>query len=126
MRILVAVDGSRYSVDVVDGVLAHPWSPGSVFRILSVVEPEPIMVTSVQAGAGAVPRSQTQSTEELVGLIGSSLASHGLAVSTTVKPGDAREVIVNEAADWEADLIVIGAFGHSGVRNWEIGSVAKS
>ena len=42
-----------------------------------------------------------------------------------MKPGDPREVIVNEAANWPMDLILVGAYGHSGVRNWQIGSVAE-
>ena len=41
-----------------------------------------------------------------------------------MKPGDPREVI--EAANWPADLILVGAYGHSRVRNWQIGSLAES
>lgn len=125
MRILVAVDGSRYSVDVVDAVLAHAWPTRSLIRVVSVVEPEQSRLnptTEIRSDTGAPMKA----TEELVEFVASSLASHGLPVGTIVKPGDPREMIVNEAQDWQADLIVIGAYGHSGVRNWQLGSVAAS
>jgi nucleotide-binding universal stress UspA family protein len=122
MRILVAVDGSRYSVDVVDAVLAHQWPTGSLVRVLSVVEPEQFGLNPGEE----IRSSPMQATEELVEFVASSLASHGLSVDTIVKPGDPREMVVNEAEDWQANLIVIGAYGHSGVRNWQLGSVAAS
>jgi hypothetical protein len=43
-----------------------------------------------------------------------------------VKPGKPLEVIINEAENWPADLILVGAYGRSRVRNWQIGSVAES
>src|SRR5262249_39674741 len=126
MRILVAVDGSRYSVDVVDAVLAHDWPTRSLIRVVSVVEPEQSGLNPTTEIRSDIRSAPMKATEELVEFVASSLASHGLRVGTIVKPGDPREMIVNEAQDWQADLIVIGAYGHSGVRNWQLGSVAAS
>jgi len=128
MRILLAVDGSRYSVDVVDAVVSRPWPDGSIVRVLSAVEPEEIIsVDSSQAGLGGqTQQTPMKATEELVEFVAASLASHGFRVETIVKPGDSREVIVNEADNWKAHLIVMGAYGRSGVRNWQLGSVAES
>ena len=125
MRILLAVDGSRYSADVVDAVLSRSRPETGIVRVVSAVEPEQVIDSSVPDSSGAT-RTPLKATEELVEWVADSLTSHGFQAGTVVKPGDPREVIVNEAAGWQADLIVMGAYGHSGVRNWQIGSVAES
>jgi nucleotide-binding universal stress UspA family protein len=122
MRILLAVDGSRYLADVVDALISRPWPEGSSVRVLSAVEPEQI----VSVESRKAQQRPMKATEELVEFVAASLASHGFRVGTVVKPGDPREVIVNEAENWQAHLIVMGAYGHSGVRNWQLGSVAES
>lgn len=125
MRILLAVDGSRYSADVVDAVLSR--TETGLVRVLSAVAPEQALVTDSSgpdlSGAASTPM---KATEELVKWVADSLASHGFDAGTVVKPGDPREVIVTEAENWQADLIVMGAYGHSGVRSRQIGSVAES
>ena len=126
MRILLAVDGSRYSADVMDAVLSRFWPEAGIVRVLSAVEPEQIIESGGPDFSGTVRQSPTKATEDLVEWVADSLSSHGFQAETAVKPGDPREVIVNEAADWPADLILVGAYGHSGVRNWQIGSVAES
>jgi nucleotide-binding universal stress UspA family protein len=126
MRILLAVDGSRYSADVVDAVISRSQPETGVVRVLSAVEPEKVIDSSVPDANKAAMQTPLKATEELVEWVADSLTSHGFLAGTIVKPGDPREVIVNEAADWQADLIVMGAYGHSGVKNWQIGSVAES
>jgi nucleotide-binding universal stress UspA family protein len=127
MRILLAVDGSRYSADVMDAVLARFWPEAGIVRVLSAVEPERIIESSGPGSSGDTKQTPpVKATEELVEWVADSLSSHGFQAETVVKPGDPREVIVNEAASWPADLILVGAYGHSGVRTWQIGSVADS
>jgi nucleotide-binding universal stress UspA family protein len=126
MRILLAVDGSRYSADVMDAVLSRFWPEAGIVRVLSAVEPEQVLDSGGPAFSEAARQSPTKATEDLVEWVADSLSSHGFQAETVVKPGDPREVIVNEAANWPADLILVGAYGHSGVRNWQIGSVAES
>jgi nucleotide-binding universal stress UspA family protein len=47
-----------------------------------------------------------------------------LTVTTKVLEGTPRELIVQEAADWGADLIVLGSHGHGPLRQALLGSVA--
>jgi len=126
MRILLAVDGSRYSADVMDAVLSRFWPEAGIVRVLSVVEPEKVINLSAPALSATARTEPLKATEELVEWVADSLVSYGFQAGTAVKPGDPREVIVNEATDWHAELIVMGAYGHSAVRNWQIGSVAES
>ena len=43
MRILLAVDGSRYSVDVVDAVIGRARPEAGLVRVLSAVDPEQVI-----------------------------------------------------------------------------------
>src|SRR5688572_11326117 len=126
MRILLAVDGSRYSADVMDAVLSRFWPEAGIVRVLSAVEPQEVIDSGAPDLSATANPAPLKATEELVEWVADSLASYGFQAGTAVKPGDPREVIVSEASDWQADLIVMGAYGHSGVRNWQIGSVAES
>ena len=126
MRILLAVDGSRYSADVMDAVLSRSWPEAGIVRVLSAVEPEQIIDWSGPGLSGTATQTPRRATEELVELVANSLKLHGFDAGGVVKPGDPREVIVNEAENWQADLIVMGAYGHSGVRSRQLGSVAES
>jgi nucleotide-binding universal stress UspA family protein len=47
-------------------------------------------------------------------------------VTTKTREGLPQEVIVREATDWGADLIVLGSHGHSPRRQGLLGSVASS
>ena len=57
--------------------------------------------------------------------IKSGIAS-GLEVITKIISGSAREVILDEAEKWGADLIVLGSHGYSGWRRFLLGSVSHA
>jgi nucleotide-binding universal stress UspA family protein len=50
----------------------------------------------------------------------------GLTVETAVRQGDPRTVIVDEAAEWGANLIVMGSHGRTGLKRFLLGSVAQA
>jgi nucleotide-binding universal stress UspA family protein len=43
-----------------------------------------------------------------------------------VREGDPRSVIVDEAEEWGADMIVLGSHGYTGLKRLLLGSVAQS
>lgn len=49
-----------------------------------------------------------------------------VSVETSVRHGDTRPLIVDEAKEWGAELIIIGARGHSALERWLISSVAQN
>jgi nucleotide-binding universal stress UspA family protein len=51
------------------------------------------------------------------------LASHEVEVDYTLRPGDPSEEIVAYAKETQADLLVMGAYGHTKVRELVVGSV---
>ena len=54
------------------------------------------------------------------------LSNAGVMAEAFVREGDARSVIVDEAKDWDADLIILGSHGYTGFKRWLLGSVAQA
>jgi nucleotide-binding universal stress UspA family protein len=69
--------------------------------------------------------SQKKPARELVEQIAKELRSAGFKVDTAVEVGDIRETIIDSAADWGADLIVVGSHGQRGIQRFLLGSVAE-
>jgi general stress protein 26/nucleotide-binding universal stress UspA family protein len=130
MKILLAVDDSPYSSEAVREVVAQRWSPGTTVRVLSAVEdiPPPAAELWYDAG-GSLERANQELTErfeQLTRRTADSLAAAGLDAEPLVRHGDPRSVIVEEAKEWGADLIVLGSHGYTGLKRLLIGSVAQS
>ena len=129
MKILVAVDGSSPSQEAVEEVVHRPWPRPSTVRVVSAVHPYvPSAIEFVPAAM--TPENFTQQQEEQAKQLTSQAASRigesGLAVETVVRLGDPRTVIVDEAAEWGANLIVMGSHGRTGLSRMLLGSVAQA
>jgi len=79
-----------------------------------------------QGSLDQLQQQRSQKANQLTERVADSLAGSGLATETVVHDGDPRSVIVDEAEDWEADLIVLGSHGYTGLKKWLLGSVAQS
>ena len=129
MKVLLAIDGSSYSADAVGEVAARIWSPETVVRVLSAVEPVTPPTTEIWCDADVLERTRremTERAERLVAGVAEGLRAAGLTVETAVRDGDPRAVIVDEAREWSADLIIVGSHGYTGLARLLLGSVAHS
>lgn len=126
MRVLVAVDGSEATQAELRTVRERPWPPGTTIRVLSVA-PDPVIIPEMSSVADA---GQTRETvlRDADGTVKRSVAALD-GVSATVEPavrsGDPRWGIIDEAASWGADLIVMGSHGRTGLTRLLLGSVAE-
>jgi nucleotide-binding universal stress UspA family protein len=129
MKILLAIDGSPHSQDAVREVATRPWPSDSTIRVLSVIQAyTPPATEFVLAGATLedMRRQQTLEAERLTSHAAAHISAAGISSETVVREGDPRSAIVDEAAEWGADLIVVGSQGRTGVARWLLGSVASA
>lgn len=141
MKILLAIDGSEYSEFAAKSVGARPWPVGSWVRVLHVVPPlafasplpEPNLALAVEPTGPYWPTTMMEArkelqhqAEKLASEVAGPLKREGLQVDIRVREGDARSEIATEAIEWDADLIVLGSHGYTGIKRWLLGSVAQS
>ncbi len=127
MRILVAVDDSEFSAEVVRAVVAQFPTENTELRVIHVLQP----ITAApppQMSAGYAPEleDEKQRVREIVDDCARKLGEAGFKVEARIEIGDAQEKIIAAADEWPADLIVLGSHGHRNVAHLLVGSVAES
>jgi len=126
MKILLAVDDSKFSEAAARDVAEEARADHTEVLVLNVVQPVTITAPP-QMAAGYAPELEEAGKQgrALVERVASSLRSAGLKAETVVASGDVREKIVEYAAKWGADLIVLGSHGRSGASRFLLGSVTE-
>lgn len=128
MRILIATDGSPHSEAAIDTVLGRPWPEGTSVRVVTAA-PYPYPLATYQftpeQPLAAVDEQSKQQARSIADAAAARLRERGFAVDAVVREGDARVEIVLEASEWNADLVVVGSHGYTGLRKLLLGSVAQ-
>lgn len=110
MRILLVVDYSPGSGRAVKEFAERRWPPGTIVRVLSIVENLPPSAVELWFDAGgslkAVLQDRKDRSEELVSKTTDLLRAKGLIAETIVRNGRRRKVIADEAKSWLADNII--------------------
>ena len=120
MKILLAMDSSQASRVALEQVAARPWPKDAQVVVLTVVDTRELFaLTDVMEEINARAR-------KLVDDAAHQLRSAGLAAEAVVGHGDAKHVILDQAASTGADLIVMGAHGHSAVERFLLGSISRA
>ncbi|HEV7375255.1 MAG TPA: universal stress protein [Pyrinomonadaceae bacterium] len=130
MKILLAVDESPPSEEAVKEVGERSWPAGTVVRVLHVVEKfvPPAQELWYDAG-GNLDRAREEikhRAEEWMERMVETLRAHGLTLEVSMRDGDPKKAIVEEAKEWGADLIVVGSHGYTGVKRALLGSVSQA
>lgn len=131
MRILLATDGSEYSEAAADEIAQRPFPKGSEVRVLSAFEiPNfPIVVpwAGVDFDDAVYKQSQAQARKAVkraVDKLRSGKEGAKLKVSTKVVAGSPKQMILDEAEAFNADLIVLGPHGGGRIERFLLGSIS--
>lgn len=133
MKILLATDGSECSKAAVNAVANRPWPESSEIRILSAIEIPYAPATETWVIPNNYYKELEKAAEEQAKLAIKDAVdrikdgkSSGLEVSMKIATGSAKDVILNEAENFDADLIMLGSHGYSGWQRFLLGSVSHA
>lgn len=126
MRILVGMDDSPHSRAALEFVKHMEWPSGSEVVVVSAAQPA---YTMVDVGGASFLQAAVEGDErehqELTARIERELRDAGLATTAKVTRGDPREVLIEAAREEQADLLVVGSHGRTGLSKLMMGSVAS-
>jgi nucleotide-binding universal stress UspA family protein len=135
LKVLLAVDGSEGSRHATNALAGRPWPTGTEIRVFSVVE---LGMSALQASF-EIPAFDTEHlesqramamkrTEEAIDSALKILEAAGLTTSESISvlAASPKELILQEAAEWAADWIVLGSHGSSGLSRFLIGSTSET
>ena len=132
MKVILAIDGSPHSHAALAEFAGQSWPAGTEVRILTVIHPSfPLVMDPLFLGVSAhvqQAKEQRNHAPTLVEAAGRLIraAAPAVIVTTKIVEGVPKDVIVREAMDWNADLIVLGSHGYGRVRRMVLGSVASA
>jgi nucleotide-binding universal stress UspA family protein len=132
VKLLLAIEGSPCSEVAVKEVATMPWPAGTQVKILSAVSvprpnaPDPLHVVDPMR-LELLEREQRR-LRDLVARTADWLRDNAveksLQMETAVLEGEPKGVIIEQAEQWGADLIVVGCHGYGPVKRFMLGSVS--
>lgn len=133
-RIVIAVDGSPESNAAIRSVANRNWNKGTEVVLLTAtghIEPKDYkaILGSVEPANPEIKAEVDQLSsikQVLEQALEAQLNANGLTVSTIIRTGDPRKVLLEEAETWGADSIFIGSRGFGKIKRLLLGSVSTA
>ena len=130
MKILLAIDDSKFSEAAIKMVVAQARPQDTEVRVLHVLLPPSLLLGREMGGYDpefeAVWKAEREQAKALVTKTTGMLRTSGFNVTSSLEEGDPKSRIIDVASEWNADLIVLGSHGRKGLDRFLMGSVAES
>lgn len=135
MKILLAIDGSIQSEVAVDEIARQYFSADNEVRVISVVEDIYFPFVNPMSGVDMELYIQMQkdaqdgaraTVEKASAKLQTGDESRQINVTTKILSGSPKSVILEEAEEFDADLIVVGSHGHGMIERFLLGSVSHA
>lgn len=129
MRIVLGFDDSPHSLAALRWITRQKWPPNTGVTIVSAVRTPVTAYAEVYAPAVPYPtelvEEVTRHHEELCMSAEDELRKAGFPTAVKVLPGDPREALIDTVRAENADLLVVGSHGRTGISKLILGSVAS-
>ena len=99
MKILLAVDNSRFSEAAVQAVIARHRVRDLEVRVFHAAEP-PTLFTAPEMAEYIPPEESAQEAKALVAKAADAIRSAGINVTTSIVQGDPKSAIIDDAKAW--------------------------
>jgi nucleotide-binding universal stress UspA family protein len=131
MKILLALDESPFAEAAMNTVITQVNPKDAEVYLLHVVEPFPVSLATKEGTLEspdfvAARLEQREHAKSLLSRATEKLHSAGFKVTSSVEEGDARDLILDLAETWHADLIIVGSHGRKGLDRLLMGSVSEA
>jgi len=129
-RILLAIDASKFSEAAIQAVIDRIKSPNAEVHVFTVVDLMDHFADEKKTEAAAAPLyemklSRLHDASELVEKAAQLLRRAGFKANVGVAEGNPTTRIIEEAEQWQADLIVLGSHGRKAFDRALMGSVTE-
>lgn len=131
VRLVIGTDGSPDAGAAIEAVAARSWPKGSEARIISALDTvlavtpddlQPSVVKWLEVG----DEGEAELLRQVFEPSAETLRRAGLDTSVVLRKGNPKRVLVEEAEEWGADSIFVGAKGLRGIDRLLLGSVSAS
>jgi len=131
LKILLAVEDFRCAEIVRKAVIAQFKTDNTELRLVHALEPFPVGLAEEMEGRDipdfvAARARQRERLQKAFSEAADALLAAGFHVTSAVHEGDARDVILDCAEEWGADLIVVCSHSRKGLTRFLLGSVAEA
>ncbi len=120
MKILLAIDSSSASQNVIAEAAARPWPSGTRFCVLHIVD-----VLGMGRSLAMIDEEKRYG-QAFVATAAEKLVRAGHETSTDVLVGFPRKAVVQYAKEWGADFVMVGSHGQGALSRFLLGSVAQA
>lgn len=119
MKVLIAIDSSEASEAVIQEMIARRWPAGSSALVVNTID-----FTYAYSLTPEVMDALQEGAKILVSRAAGKLKAAGIDAQAIVLAGNPRAAIVEQAVEWKADHIVLGAHGTGALQRLLLGSVS--
>jgi len=133
MKVIVAIDDSPHSVELINSVVSRKWPANVEFKILTVIEPicncfDDSAAANFSETIAEINLSRKKAVQTMNEKIWHKLEKHipGAAIHCETRLGIPRIEIINAAGEWQADRILLGSHGYDVCPHNIMGSVSRA